>query len=244
MRLRVLFCCVVASCLLPAQEPRAKFDVASVKKSKAGTMNYSFHSTANGFSAENMPLDKIICLAYHIKNFQLIGGPKWIQDFGYDINAKADRKISDEETLQMLQALLADRFHLRASRVTRRASEYAMVISKGGPRLKPSSCQPGGNEGCGGYSWGANDISGTGIELRQLAGALTDSLDLPVIDQTGLSGRFDVKLHWVPADNSGGDAAGASIFTALQEQLGLKLELRKGPVEMLSIEQVDRPDEN
>jgi uncharacterized protein (TIGR03435 family) len=245
MQLRIGICCAVLSCLLGAQQSaQNKFEVASVKKSKSGATNYSFHSTADGFATENMPLDMIICQAYHIKKYQLIGGPKWIQDFGYDINAKADRKISNEERMQMVQALLMDRFHLKLNRVSRQASLYAMVVSKGGPLLKPSNCGAGEKESCGGYSWGGNDVAGSGIELAQLAGALTDSLDLPVIDKTGLNGRFDIKLHWASTDNTGADAAGGSIFTAIQEQLGLKLRLQKGPVEMLSIEHVERPDEN
>src|SRR5262249_9156342 len=100
------------------------------------------------------------------------------------------------------------------------------------------------NGRCGGYSWGGNDITGTGIELAQLASALTDTLELPVVDKTGLKSTFDIKLHWAPPDNAGTDAAGGSIFTAIQEQLGLKLELKKGLVEMLSIEHRESPDEN
>src|SRR5262249_43223985 len=159
--------------------PQNRFEVASVKKNKSGTTNYRFNSSAEGFSGENMPLDALIRLACQIKKFQLIGGPNWIEDFGYDVNAKADRKISNDERMQMLQTLLAVRFHLRVNRISKRTSLYAIVISKGGPRVMPSKCGP---ESCGGYSWGANEISGTGIEMAELAGALTDSVDLPVID--------------------------------------------------------------
>lgn len=242
MRLTV---CLALSCLwlLTAQEPsRPKFEVASVKKSRPGMTNWTWHSTAEGYSTENEPLDSIICWAYHIKRFQLIGGPKWIQD-GYDINAKAGRRITNEERMQMVQSLLEDRFHLTMKQVNRQASLYEMVIAKSGSRLNPSRCHFGEDPTCGRYTWNANDISGAGIEPADLASMLTDSVDLPVVDKTGISGRFDVKLHWAPADDAGAEVADASIFTAIQEQLGLKLEFRKGPVRMLQIEHVERPDE-
>jgi uncharacterized protein (TIGR03435 family) len=173
----------------------------------------------------------------------LIGGPKWIQD-GYDINAKAGQRIANEERMQMVQSLLADRFHLTMKKVNKQASLYEMVIAKSGSRLSPSKCHFGEDSTCGRYTWNANDISGTGIELADFASMLTDAVDFPVVDKTGMSGRFDVKLHWAPADDAGADVTGASIFTAIQEQLGLKLEFRKGPVSMLQIEHAERPEEN
>ena len=125
----------------------------------------------------------------------------------------------------MVQSLLEDRFHLKVNHATKQQSVYALTVAKNGLRLKANNCTFGEGSRCGGSSWGNTEISGTGIEPGDLASMLTDAVDLPVIDKTGLAGRYDVTLHWTPQD---ADTAEASIFTAIQEQLGLKLQLQKG----------------
>lgn len=221
-----------------------KFDVASIKLSHAENTNWTYSSPYDGYVTENMPLADIICWAWHIRRFQLTGAPKWIEETRYDVHAKADQKITNDERMRMVRSLLAERFHLEVKNETKPQAVYALVIGKGGPRLKPNDCRFDGGSKCGGYSWGGKELSGTGVQLAELASMLTDSVDRPVVDKTGLSGRFDFKLHWTPEEATVYDAASPSIFTALQEQLGLRLESQRGPVEMLVVEHVEPPTEN
>ena len=234
--------------VLPAQQTtRLKFDVASVKPSKPGVMSWSYNFTPGGFTAENIPLSSLIVAAYHIKPFQLTGGPSWTTSARYDIAGKAEGKLTPEDRMQMVQSLLEDRFQLKLRHETKQHALYALLQAKNGSRLKASPCRTGNGEKCGAWVTRENEISGNGITITQFADALSGTLDLPVIDETGLTGTFDIELKWTPAEADAADAAvalGPSIFTAIQEQLGLRLESQKGPVETLAIEHIERPAEN
>ncbi len=224
-----------------AAEPA--FEVASVKPNASGAMNWTFHYDPGRFTAENMPLRALIEAAYGIRDYQLSGAPGWIGSARYDIAAKADGKTTDEQRSLMLQALLEDRFQLKTHRETKEHSLYALTVAKAGIKLRESAadCTTGK---CGGWSRNERTITGTKISVAQFVQALSDYLEIPVIDKTEFAGAFDVQLEWRPDNATVADAAGPSIFTALQEQLGLKLESRKGPIEMLVIDRVERPGEN
>lgn len=199
------------------------------------------------------------------------GGPAWIDSDAYGINARAaDAAALEMMSGPMLQALLEDRFKLRVHRETREVPVYALTVAKGGPKLPPfreGSCTPLDPSRFGPFyalptpeqiaknchATGRRDgqilrIDAQGLRVDEFAKLFLDShtLDRPVIDKTGLAGRFNFHLEYTPdrfitPDEPGG---GPAIFSALQDQLGLKLEPAKGPGEFLVIDSIEKPSEN
>ncbi len=150
----------------------------------------------------------------------------------------------------MLQTLLAERFQLKFHRETRELPAYLLVIAKGGPKLRRS-----GEADNVHYSLRirSNELTGHKVPMQQFVGALSGQLNRPLLDRTGLQGDFDFSLHYTPDDGSMPDDGSAvdpnapssvSIFTAIQEQLGLKMERTKGPVSVLVIDHIEKPTEN
>jgi uncharacterized protein (TIGR03435 family) len=176
------------------------------------------------------------------------------------------------ETRSMIQALLADRFKLTLHRETKELPVYALVIAKNGPKLheaKPGDTYPNGIKGPDGklgagmmFMAGNGNVTGQGMSITNLVHLLSQQLERTIVDKTGLTANYDFTLKWTPDESEGAmfkgpgggappggsppppDAAGPSIFTAIQEQLGLKLESQKGPVEVLVIDHVEKPSEN
>jgi uncharacterized protein (TIGR03435 family) len=183
---------------------------------------------------------------------------------------KLDQDQRVEERRHMLQALLADRFKLTIHRETKELPIYALVVAKNGPKLqeaKPGDTYPNGFRGPGGRGgrgmmmMGRGELTGQGLHVADLARQLSQQLGRTVVDKTALTGLYDFTLKWTPdnqmampggpgdggrGSDSGAsaDTSGPSIFTAIQEQLGLKLESQKGPVEVLVIDHVEKPSEN
>jgi bla regulator protein blaR1 len=169
----------------------------------------------------------------------------------------SQRKTMQEQMAQRLQALFADRFQLVVHRETKEQQVYALVVGKNGSKLQPTQ---GTGERQGMMRMGRGQVDGQGISVDNLAHALSNQLGRPVMDRTGLKGNFDIKLQWTPdpgqsATPLGGapppgvepppsDPNGPSLFTAIQEQLGLRLESQKGPVEMIVIDRVEKPSDN
>lgn len=240
--------------LLVAQTPQ--FEVASIKPSNSEDRRPRGNFPNPGqFSQANITVRKLIQMAYSIKDFQISGGPGWIGSDFYDINAKPSAPATQEQLAAMIQSMLAERFQLVIRRETKEMPVYALVVSKGGRKLKE-----------------ADEAAPKIIRIRRglltapqadmslRAAQLSNFLGRAVIDKTGLTGRYDLKLEWVPDEYqvamfSGmgvpegfgappADWHGPSLFTALEEQLGLKLESQKGPVEMFAIERVERPSAN
>ena len=188
----------------------------------------------------------IIQEAYGVKRYQLSGGPAWLHADLFDIEAKAEGDPSRDQMMDMLQTLLADRFQLKVHRETREDNVYALVVAKGGPKLTPSTADkfrialhrntPVDQEGVD-YT-----IAGQKATAGQIAERLGDMLlGRPVLDRTGIKGEFDFKVRYATDDNPD---TGPSIFAAVQEQLGLKLEAAKGPIEILVIDQAEKPSGN
>jgi uncharacterized protein (TIGR03435 family) len=227
----------------------------------------------DGFVATNVTLQTLILNAYGVRENQVVGAPDWARSESYDIDAKMDAAVADElkklgmndlfrARQQMLQALLADRFKLALHRETRELPVYSLVITKNGPKIKqapPDEVYAKGAKGTSDWSrtaGGGGKFTGHGIEIGPLAGMLTQTLGRNVVDKTGLTGDYDITLQWAASDAgqasvSGGaenstlpEPTGATIFTALQEQLGLKLEPTKAPVGIIVIEHVERPSGN
>jgi uncharacterized protein (TIGR03435 family) len=238
------------------------FDVATVKKNKSGSGMMSISMKPDGFACENIPLQTLIAQAYGIKQDLISGGPAWVTSEGFDINAKVAgpdvatyAKLTQAERQSMLQALLADRFHLKLHRETKILPIYELVIAKGGARLKPlppidpaaeEAKAPEDRRANGATTTGPGEYTGEGVVLASLANNLAYVVHRTVTDNTGLTGIYNINLKWTPEDEppEAGTEAGPSIFTALQEQLGLKLQPSKGPVETLVIDQADPPSEN
>ena len=185
-----------------------------------------------------------------------------VSDTPDDLRKMTDeqRRTVGEQMRERLRALLAERFRLTIHRENKEQSVYALVVAKNGSKLQVSQMKVG-DEGRGRMRMGRGQLSGQGVPLDMLTGTLSNQLGRPVIDRTGLKGNFDFKLEWTPdpgqsagppgdGPRPGADAPpppdpnGPSVFTALQEQLGLRLESQKGPVEMLVIDRVEKPSEN
>jgi uncharacterized protein (TIGR03435 family) len=231
-----------------AQTQPASFEVATVKPSKSdgGINNRSDPVQATWTNAS---LAIVIREVYRIHPDQLVGGPSWISSDRWDIVAKTDRPATREQQSKMFQQLLADRFKLKFHWETRQLPQYRLVVGKGGPKVHP--VRDDSNASPAGTRIGRGLIDAHGISSTELAGWLRSELGRPVVDSTGLTGKYDFKLQWVPDEsqpNGGGeipppDFTGPSIFYAIQE-LGLKLEATKGPMEVLVIDSVEKPSEN
>jgi uncharacterized protein (TIGR03435 family) len=216
---------------------------------------------------ENFSLRGLIQFAYGVRDFQLVGEPAWIGAAHYDVQAKAEGDFSvNQMEGPMLQALLADRFQLRVHRETRRLPVYELSVAKGGVKMRPTApgaCVPYDANAappaapapgaprtvyCGypkaGVTGTDRTLDGAVVSIAGLIANLSRlAADRAIIDKTGLDATYDVHLEWA-ADALVDDAGGTSIFVALQEQLGLKLESAKGPVEVLVIDGVERASGN
>jgi uncharacterized protein (TIGR03435 family) len=239
------------------------FDVVSIKRSIAGPGSAMIISPIDSdrIIVANASPRLIIGEAWNIRLHDLIAGlPSWADSEAYDIEAKvaasdlpAFHKLLPMQRNPMLRSVLADRFHLVCHFETRTLPAYALVVAKGGAKLK--EVQPGtlsnGLKNPGGADTTRNQITATGISAQALAHMLQMQLGRQVIDRTGLAGNYDFTLKFAPVQSaaspdSGTDDASSppSIFTAVQEQLGLKLESVKAPVEVLVVDHIDHPSEN
>jgi uncharacterized protein (TIGR03435 family) len=239
-----------------AQKPPA-FDAASVKPNLGGTGGFSMGTSHGRLTATNVTVRTLILKGFHAKDFQVAGGPGWLETERYDVVAKTENtSISDNDLWLSLQPLLAERFKLRFHRETKQLPVYSLTVVKGGPKLKP---HVGDDEPTmsGRMGSGKASLSGTRTSMARLADTLSEHTDRIVVDNTGLKGVYDFKLDWAedhpgePAGVSmlsslqeGLGLAGPSIFTAVQEQLGLKMEPAKGPVEMIVIDGAEKASGN
>lgn len=243
---------------VPAGTPPA-FEVASVKANKSGTTQANFRSQPNGITIVNLPLRAIIQLAYRINQpSRLIGYPDWTNSERFDITAHAAGPVSDDERRLMMQALLADRFKLVARLQKREVSVLALMLARNdgklGPNLKPSLCTPSKDTSgtmpiCGPKSGGPDRLILTGASIQQFTTMLGLMLGQTVVDKTGLTGTYDLDISYrldqaTPAGDISPSTDRPSIYTALREQLGLKLESQKDQEEILVIDHIERVSEN
>jgi uncharacterized protein (TIGR03435 family) len=254
-----------------------RFDVAAVRLNVSGDLRVNISTSPGGrFTARNVPLRVLIRRAYELQEFQLEGGPKWLDGDRFDVVAQGEASATPQQRRLMLQALLADRFNLELHREMRNVPLYALVMSRRdgtlGPALRRSEADCGraasvwdglGPSGppdptapCGfvGPAPGGAAAKLRGVTLEALARFLSTPVRRPVIDRTGLTGYFDADLEMTaelgpppppPGVADRFDRSSApSIFTALQEQLGLKLDARKGPVVVFVIDRLEHPTED
>jgi bla regulator protein BlaR1 len=249
-------CAVAQSASVRAQSQNAtpaqpQFEVATVKPSDPNARGQFRYLPGGTAVIRGVNLRLLIQQSYDVRDFQILGGPSWIGSDRYDITAKATAQngtFSAEDMRLRLQTLLSDRFRLQLHSETREMSRYELVVAKNGPKLKEDAPPtPAGR-----MSWGAGFLKGDQVDIRFMTVWLTRLIEQPVGDQTGLRSTYDFELRWAPESTpsrrsvepepeSAANSNGPSIFTAIQEQLGLKLEPRKGPVPILVIDHVEKP---
>ena len=234
------------------------FDVVSIHQNNTATdgRHHIYNDPGEShFRTVNLSLKDLLQFAYGLPKSQILGGPPWLDSTMFDIDAKSDPSMdaqlhklpSDQARRQkqlMVQGVLADRFQLVAHQETRQLPVYRLVVAKGGPKFSSSkingtTIDPGRSR---------LHIAGSDDTVALLARELAQVLGRIVVNNTGISGRYDLTLIWTPDDaqtNGAPDAnAPPGIFTAIQEQLGLKLESTKGPVPVLIIDRVEPPSAN
>lgn len=232
-----------------------QFDAASVKPNTSGVRNQSQTTDGRTFRATNVPVRTLIRQAYGLmfEDYRLVGAPDWTNFERFDVVATLPEQASRSQASAMLRALLADRFKLIAHTEVRESPTYALVLArkdgKPGPQLKHATrdCSaspapqpsPGEDNPCALRI--GKDISGRGQPMAQLAKTLLQFAGRPIEDRTGLTGGFDFDIQ---ASEIGGDSDQPSIFTAIQEQLGLKLETTKAPVEFVVVDSIERSTPN
>ncbi len=238
--MKLLSCWILLTAILVAQvnSPVSKFEVASVRRSDPELGNTDRETYNNGLlRMSNVTLRMYIRFAYGIAEPQIVGGPKWMDDYRFDVMGKADHAATGPELLAMLQPLLAERFQLRFHHETRTLAGYALTVAKGGIRAKVSdpANTPSSNTS-------RTSMNVTGFPMSLFAVRLAPYLGKPVADMTGEKRTFDFQVKWSPEEAVDSDQP--SIFTALQEQVGLKLEARKVPVDVLVVDSAELPTEN
>jgi uncharacterized protein (TIGR03435 family) len=232
---------IVLSMGARAQSPA--FEVASIRRNLNGGEDTQINTSGGRLTVTNSSVKTLIRNAYDILSFQLAGGPRWLDADMYDIVATTGSAETIPQTrLRLLfQNLLADRFGLKVHWETREASVYALTIDKGGPKFQVSSGseRPGVNTS---KRAGRGQMKGTREPISILASNLGNQLGAIVLDNTDLAGRYDWTLVWGLDPNI--ESTEPSLFTALKEQLGLRLNAQKGPMEVLVIDSVSKPSEN
>jgi uncharacterized protein (TIGR03435 family) len=233
--------------------PPVAFEAATIKPTPLDARNNGsmILFPPGRFRHTNATLRDLIRLAYAVQDYQISGGPGWVKDDRYDVEAKAESDVPRDQILVMLRTLLAERFKLKVRETTEEASVYRLVVGKTGPKMLPASESNSPNARINKYE-GKRTIP-------RFAEYLAGIIGQPVVDGTGLTGPYDIKLEFTPDwvrerfVGRGGtvqmngnvlDLDGPSLSTALETQLGLRLEGSKGAVRFLVIESVDKPSEN
>jgi uncharacterized protein (TIGR03435 family) len=255
----LIVCCRVAEMYTQSSSvisTHPEFETISVKPGSLSDPGGVAWSPGGRFTATDATLQQLLRFAYGLQDFQILGGPNWIDSVKFTIEATPPGTIQvtydragQSVVALMVQSLLANRFKLAAHRVTGEGSIYELVVNKDGPKLKDSPNNPAGQ-----VRIASGELIGTGAPMFLLVGQLSRQLGRPVVDKTGLTGKYDFAVNWTPDFDSPIGAQGVagttpinsdapSIFTALQ-QLGLKLQSAKGPIDMLVIDHVEKPDSN
>jgi len=225
-----------------ATTKRPEFDVVSIKPTSpigGGAIPIGRNANPGSVTLLGVTPKDVMARAYSLRGYQ-ISGPSWIDQERYNIVAKVGRSAPDAEQRLMLQSMLADRFQLTAHTETRVLPAYELVVGKNGPRLHEATPDDVGSR----VFPNAPGVSAKQISMPRLAELLSIKLDRPVADKTGLSGLFDIELKWTPDAAPPDSDLGPSVFTAVQEQLGLRLEARKLPTEVLIIDHISKPSAN
>jgi uncharacterized protein (TIGR03435 family) len=222
--------------MLVAQQPA--FEAVSIKPADPSSPAHMTQQTPGGYHGRNIRLFELIMGAWHLNRGRIAGGPAWLETAGWDIDARLPAGTSAGLIPQMMQAMLENRFHLASHFETRTLPVYTLTVAKGGPKLKPAEQQS--------MSAGMRFIRYGSASMADLASQLSSYLGREVTDQTGLTGFYNIDLSFAPVDpgTATADDSAPSIFQALQDQAGLKLDSGKGPVQVLVIDRAEKPTPN
>jgi uncharacterized protein (TIGR03435 family) len=238
-----------------AQAAPPAYDVMAIKPSNPDSPGTSYGAPGDRFFARNLSLKMLLQYAYDLNEDSIVGIPSQLDSKRFDIAAKivepdldALKKLSPEQGRLMLLPLLTERFQLKTHMETRPGSIYELVVAKGGPKLKPASDEAS-RTGIGmsiNNNRYSSKLTANSQPIASLAKALSGQLHRSVIDKTALTGNYDFTLQWTPdgAPASTDADSAPSIYTAVQEQLGLKLQPAKAPVEVLVVDHAAMPSEN
>ena len=240
-------CALLAVCAASAQTPT--FEAATVKAADPTAPNgVDFRLTPGRLTAVAVTLEQLVSQAYAMNRIQITGGPSWFKTDRFDINATAEGNLTREQMMLMLQTLLHDRFQLKIHRESREGKVHTLVVAKNGPKLeRATQADERGFIRILRYDPPERPsltyaYVGQGSTIVRLVSLLKGQLGTPAVtDGTHLEGAFNFRLEFAPDDPQ---SAGPSLYSALQEQLGLKLESAKGSIEMLIIDHAERPAEN
>ncbi|HEY6849483.1 MAG TPA: TIGR03435 family protein [Terracidiphilus sp.] len=250
----------------PTEPP--KFEVSTVKASKPDPGNSMMMFTPDGISITSFRLDMVVREAFGINDDRIFGEPGWVKSDRFNIEAKVSaddtprlKGLKIDERRAMVVQLLEDRFGLKFHHETRDLPMYNLVIAKSGIRMQPAKEQVPAQARHMLMAHGAGEIESTGASVQSFVRMLSAQLGRTVVDKTGLTGNYDYTLKWTPDDDApamarpdetapspnGGaeqNPSGPSLFTALEEQLGLKLESSKGPGDVIVIDHIELPTPN
>ncbi len=243
-------------------ERRPVFETASIKMMEAkGGGGHSHENDTPGLFRGSMTLKSFIMAAYSVKDFQVIGGPSWLDDTTYEILAKLELKtdaatsgiatkrgidgLGEKQLHIALQSLLADRFQLKFHHESKEMPAYALTVAKGKFKLQPVA----DNGACGTSSNGDGNgrkLTATCIDMKRFANFLSRVLRQPVSDQTAIQGLYSFGLQWATDElvNGGNASQLDSLFAVLRDQLGLRLEPKKAPMDIMVVDQAERPTAN
>lgn len=240
-----------------AADANPEFEVATIKPSKPDQQGKGFMVKGREFDTMNTSLIDLITFAYGIHPKQIVGAPDWAGTDKYDLTAKPDGEgqPNDKQWKTMIQKLLADRFKFTFHHDKRELPVYTLVVAKGGSKMTKSEGDPNGLPSL--FFHGLGDLPGRNATVADFAGVMqTAVLDRPVVDQTGLTGRFDFTLKWTPDESQFGGLgikvpppsdkpdAPPNLYQAIQEQMGLKLDPVKAPADVLVIDHVEKASAN
>jgi len=232
---------------MPA-DAHPSFEVATIKPSDPDARNQNTQWNSHHIRMQNATVKGLIWFAYGVHYKQISNDPEWLDKDHYDIDGIPDKEgqASLRQYQEMIQKLLADRFSLKFHREKRELPVYAITLAKGGSKLTKSTRDPNGlpnDYGDRQGNWQGRRFEN--VSIADFALDMQDMMDRPIVDQTGLTGKYDFALHWTPDNVELTDPnAPPGLFTAMQEQLGLKFEPVKAPVDVIVIDHVDRPSAN
>lgn len=236
MRIFATLClCSAGAWVAFAQE----FEAVSIRPSSSATFDSDSQTSAGALTGSNLTLRSLILDAYRVKDYQ-VDGPGWLASERFDISAKfgrplpADREQALEAYASMMRHMLEDRFKLAIHREQRTFTVYGLIAAKGGVKFKQVPDGPGRSDSRNGH------YEGVAVTMPRFAEFLSRRSDLPVVDMTGLTKSYTLTLDFFPDPKPGEEAAGPTLREALENQLGLRLEVRKAPIEVIVVDHVER----
>lgn len=227
------------------------YDVVSVRENNSGSTNMRWQYGADSFLGENVTLLSLLVHAYGLRPDQIVGAPSWASTMRLDVKAKVSdpdlehmKHLTRQQRVDMLLPILAERFALRAHLEEKEMATYDLLPARDGVKMAALQPKPDDPTPRGQFMFGRDRVEITSGALSILANALAMQLERSVVDKTGLTGVYTLQLRWAPNPEAADADNLPSLFTALQEQLGLRLQPSRGPVKVLVIDHIDRPTAN